>query len=174
MGPLCVCAQGYPIRAHFARANRRLFLPHFCQGFAAVARVTQGLQVAAVREPLPVALVGLDVVHVCGPSADAVTGALPAIRLPQELAGAKIVGPFRRQVQPVPGGAFRAALILGPGLVSGAVAVRHQDAAPRMSTRPQGFLAQGYHLLAKQKRRSPWLPSQGVTITGSGVQCSGL
>ena len=154
MGPLCVCAQGYPIRAHFARANRRLFLPHFCQGFAAVARVTQGLQVAAVREPLPVALVGLDVVHVCGPSADAVTGALPAIRLPQELAGAKIVGPFRRQVQPVPGGAFRAAL-RPLRLVSGAVAVRYQDAAAWMPTRSQGFLAQGYHLLAKQKRRSP-------------------
>ena len=153
MGPLCVCAQGCPIRAPFARANRRLFLPHFRQGFAAVARVTQGLQVTAVREPLPVTLVGLDVVHVCGPSADAVTGALPAVWLPQKLAGAKIVGPLRCQVQPVPGGAFRAALRFG--LVSGAVAVRYQDAAAWMPTRSQGFLAQGYHLLAKQKRRRP-------------------
>ena len=153
MGPLCVCAQACPVRAHFARANRRLFLPHFRQGFAAVARMAQGLQVAAVCEPLPIALVGLDVVHVCGSGADAVTGALPAIRLPQELAGAKIVGSFWRQVQPVPGGAFRAALRFR--FVSGAVAVRHQDAAAWMPARSQGFLAQGYHLLAKQKRRRP-------------------
>lgn len=117
--------------------------------------MAQRLQVAPVREPLPVALVGLDVVHVCGPSADAVTGALPAIRLPQELAGAKIVGPFRRQVQPVPGGAVGAALSLWAGFVGGAVATRHQDAATWMPARSQGFLAQGYHLLAKQKRRSP-------------------
>ena len=140
-----------------------LFLPSFRHCFAAVAGMAQGLQVVPVREQIQIPLVGLDVVHVCGSGADAVTGALPAIRLPQELAGAKIVGSFRRQVQPVPGGAIGAALGLGAGLVNRAVAIRHQDVASRMSARPQGFLAQGYHLLAKQKRRSPWLPSQGIS-----------
>ena len=108
-----------------------------------------------IRDRVPVALVGANMVHVRGPGAQAMLGALPAIRLPQELVGPEIVRPLWAQIQPVPGGAVGAALCLGPGLVSGAVAVWHQDAASRMSTRPQGFLAQGYHLLAKQKRRRP-------------------
>ena len=110
MGPLCVCAQGCPIRAHFARANRRLFLPHFCQGFAAVARVTQRLQVAAIRESRPRALVRLDMVDVCGADAHAVLCTLAAVRLAQELAGAEIIPPLGRQVHPVPGCTIGAAL----------------------------------------------------------------
>lgn len=148
-----------------------LFLPSFRHCFAAVAGMAQGLQVVPVREQIQIPLVGLDVVHVCGSGADAVTGALPAIRLPQELAGANIVGPFRRQVQPVPGGAFGAALRFG--LVSGAVAIRHQDAASRVPARPQGFLAQGYHLLANKNAGVRGYPRR-VSVTGSGVQRSGL
>lgn len=132
-----------------------LFLLSFRHRFAAVAGMAQGLQVVPVREQIPIPLVGPDVIHICGPGADAVHGALPAVPLPQELAGPEIVHPLRLQIQPVPGGAVGAALILGPGLVSGAVAIRHQDAAAWMPTRSQGFLAQGYHLLAKQKRRRP-------------------
>ena len=136
--------------------------------------MAQGLQVAAVREPLPVALVGLDVVHVRGPGAQAMLGALPAIRLPQELVGPEIVRPLWAQIQPVPGGAVGAALCLGPGLVSGAVAVWHQDAAAWMPTRSQRFLAHGYHLMADKKTPETMTTLAGVSVMGSGVLRSGL
>ncbi len=67
-----------------------------------MARVAQGLQVAAVCESLPTALMGLDVIYVCGSSTDTVTRTLAAVRLPQELGWAKIVEPLRCQVHPVP------------------------------------------------------------------------
>lgn len=150
-----------------------LFLPSFRHCFAAVAGMAQGLQVAPIREQIPVPLVGANVIHIRGLGADAVPGALPAVPLPQELAGPQIVRPLRAQIQPVPGGAVGAALILGPGLVSGAVAVWHQDAASRVPARPQGFLAQGYHLLANKNAGVRGYPRR-VSVTGSGVQRSGL
>lgn len=150
-----------------------LFLPLFRHRLAAVTGMAQGLQVVPVREQVPVALVGPDMVHIRGPSAQTMLGALLAIRLPQELAGPQIVRPLWAQIQPVPGGAVGAALILGPGLVSGAVAVWHQDAASRVPARPQGFLAQGYHLLANKNAGVRGYPRR-VSVTGSGVQRSGL
>lgn len=128
--------------------------------------MAQGLQVGPVPKQDRVATVRTNVVNVRGADPLAVPGALPAVRLPQQLAGAQDLRPFCRAVELVPGGAVCTASGLRP--VGRAVSVRDQSTAARVPARSQGLLAQGYHLLAKQKtpetmgfpiRESSWAPA---------------
>lgn len=109
---------------------KRSVFAHFRRSLAGVATVAQALEVAGIREHSPVALVVLDVVHICGPRPDAVPSTLAAPRLPKELLTAQRL-PVLRPVHPAPGLRLLAPL-LGLRLVLCAVPARHQPIAARV------------------------------------------
>ena len=113
------------------------FSPAFRHGLCAVAAVTQALQIAAVRELLPVAVVRLDVIHVRRSGANAMPCTLPAPRLTQQLRGPQVVCPDRHAVPATPPTALGAApcAVLGSVLVT--VPAPHQLPAAGMQARPQ-------------------------------------
>ena len=76
---------------------------HFPRRLAAVAAVTQALEIAAVTEHCPVALVVDDVVDVGSADAPASSGTLSAEWLAHELRRSKILAPFVGEVHPAPG-----------------------------------------------------------------------
>ena len=81
------------------------FSSAFCHGLCAVAAVAQALQIAAVRELLPVAVMRLDVIHVRRPGANAMPCTLPAPLLTQQLRRPEIIRPELGAVPcaPLPG-----------------------------------------------------------------------
>lgn len=147
-----------PKRARFGHIlplNFALFFSHLRKRLAGMARMAQGLEIVAICEQCHIAPVRTDVVNLRGTDAPPLLGAGPAIGLPQQLAWTQLPCPDRELVELVPCSAVRAAPIRSGGLVLCAIAARHQHAAAGMPTRSHGFLAQGYHLLARQKRRRP-------------------
>lgn len=113
--------------------------------------MAQALQVIAVGEPAPVALVVHDVVHIGGQCTNATPGTLSAERLPQKLRRAEIIHPFWRPVHPAPGLRLFAALAV-LGLMCWAVAVTGQRTASWMPTRPERL--QGHGLSPPGKTKS--------------------
>lgn len=99
--------------------------------------MAQALQVIAVGEPAPVALVVHDVVHIGGQRADAMLSTLPAERLPQKLCGPQIIQPFGRPIHPAPGLCLFAAMAAILGLVCRTVAITDQLTASWMPTRSE-------------------------------------
>lgn len=81
------------------------FSPAFRHGLCAVAAVAQALQIAAVRELLPVAVMRLDVIHVRRSGANAMPCTLPAPLLTQQLRRPEIIRPELGAVPcaPLPG-----------------------------------------------------------------------
>ena len=127
-----------PVQAFRLSASSGLaFSPAFGHGLCAVAAVTQALQIAAVRELLPVSVVRLDVVNVCRSDSAALPCALAAPRLTQQLCRPQVVRPDRQAVPATPPAALCAApcAVLGSVLVT--VPAPHQLPAAGMQARPQ-------------------------------------
>ena len=123
---------------------------HFCHGFAAVASMAKGLEIASIRKNLPVAAMWSDVVNIRRPDPEQVRQVLllrlgctlPAEGFLQQLVRAEIIGPDRQAIPAVPIGGIGTPALSVSGLVLLAVACSRQLPAPGMSARLQGLQGQ--------------------------------
>ena len=163
-----VCAQSCGLSFLIPSPQCGAFCPAFRHCLAAMARVAKALQIFPVRERPPVPVVGLYMVYICGPGADAVPCAFPAKWLAQKLGWPKILRPLRREVHPMPG----LGCVAAPGavfwLMGCAVSIWHQGAASRMPARPEGFLCHRAITSGQNKKPMPTSFPNGKII-GTGL-----
>lgn len=138
-----------------------LIFCHFRHGFATMAGMAQGLEVAAVNKPGPDATVWHDVVNVRCPNThqirqsfpDGPPSTFPAERLPQKLRRPEIIRPDRQRVPGVPVCRFRASTLAILWLVLATVASPYQFRASRMCTRTERF--QSHKITSEKTKRRP-------------------
>ena len=136
------------------------FLPQFLRRFATVAIMAQALQVAPVREYLPVALVINHMVHIGRSGTHTLPGASSAEWLPHKLCGSQIIQPFIGFIHPAPAFRLGATVVRALWLMLCAITVFCQSTAPRMSTGSHRLLRHGLSPPANKKSsRNPMIQS---------------
>ena len=160
-----------PLLRKLLRRTPAIFV-QFPRCLAAVAAVTQALQIAPVAESCPISLVVHDVVNVCCPDTKPALCALAAEGFAQELRRSKIAFPPVGLVHPAPRLCLSAAPVAAwPVCV--AVTIAHQHAAAGMSARSQWLLAHGLSPPGKTKslRRHKPLPRiMWHRLSGTGTR----
>lgn len=117
-----------------------------------MASATQALEVVPVKKQVQTPAVRDDVIDLCRSGVNAVFQAFLAPWLSHKLRRANIPAPDWQIVEPVPALRVRTSDIRPSGLMSVAVAVAHELAAPWMSARPERLVAHGLSPPGKTER----------------------
>lgn len=125
--------------------------------------MAQGLQILRVGKLGPVPSVWLNVIYVYPRGPPAMLGALPAKRLPQQLAGAQFISPRLGAVHPAPAcRGFPSGLL---GVMLRTVTVPGQLRAPRVPAWSQGLMCHGLSPPGETKAPGPTTqPNSGKSL----------
>lgn len=124
--------------------------PHFCRRFAAMAAMTQALQIGGIDKQSPVAPMGRDVVNIRRPDPPTLSGTRSAEGLLQELHRPQFVPKDGLGIPAMPACRLRTAAIFG--LVFRTIAVARQSATADVCAGFQSFQGHGLSPPDKTKK----------------------
>jgi hypothetical protein len=150
-----------------SRQKSAAIFPHFGRRFAAMAAMTQALQIGGIDKQSPVAPMGRDVVNIRRPDPSALPCAFPTKGFFQELHRPQSVPKDGLGIPAVPACRLRTAAILG--LVFWTIAVARQSATADACAGFQSFQGHGLSPPDKTKKPEPThLHGDWLRLIGSG------